>query len=140
MFDQSHQKAADLPTARTDTRLLLAEDQYINQKVVHRLLKKLGYAVDVVANGFEVLEAFEKQDYDVVFMDVMMPGMSGIEATKHIRDKEGNIPYIIALTANAREADRRSCLQAGMQDFLAKPIDIKALSDALERYFQTIEP
>ncbi len=120
---------------RKPRRILLAEDNLVNQRVILRLLERIGYRADVVSNGKEVLHALEKVAYDVVLMDVQMPEMNGIEATRRIREdrapKRG--PHIIALTANAMEEDRRRCLDAGMDDFVSKPIQLQMLVAALER-------
>ena|GEM_PF-1210251 len=116
-------------------RILLAEDNPINQKVTLRMLKKLGYSADIAANGIEVLQALEHQDYDVILMDVQMPEMDGIEATKAIRQRfVANGPGIIAVTAYALEGDREHYLKSGMDDYISKPIQIEELRAILERY------
>jgi CheY-like chemotaxis protein len=117
-------------------RILLAEDNPVNQKVALLTLRKLGYRADVAANGSEVLEAVTRQSYDVVLMDVQMPGMDGFEAARRLRQMFANSPSrprIIALTANAMETDRAECLAAGMDDYLAKPMKAGELKAALER-------
>ncbi|MBK1880771.1 CHASE domain-containing protein [Luteolibacter pohnpeiensis] len=116
-------------------RILLAEDNSVNQKVALHMLGRLGYRADVAGNGLEVLEAMERIPYDIILMDVQMPEMSGIEATEQIRAKLGDKtkPWIIALTANAMEEDSKLCSEAGMNDFLGKPIKIQDLSSALDR-------
>jgi CheY-like chemotaxis protein len=118
-------------------RLLLAEDNPVNQKVALRMLKKLGIRADVAATGLEVLQALERQAYDIVLMDVQMPEMDGFEATKAIRRRwlKSDI-YIIAVTAHAQEEDRRRCLAAGMDDYISKPVRIKELLSALALYPQ----
>jgi len=118
--------------------LLLAEDDPTSQKLVRAFLTKLGYAVDVAGNGHEVLKALHEKDYELILMDGMMPGMNGYEATAVIRDqgssvRNHNIP-IIALTANAMQADREKCISAGMDDYLAKPLEFAALVAILERW------
>jgi CheY-like chemotaxis protein len=114
--------------------ILLAEDNAVNQKVALHLLKRLGYRADVAANGLEVLEALRRQTYDVVFMDVQMPEMDGLTATQKICQEWGiNRPRIIAMTANAMQGDRQLCLDAGMDDYLSKPIRIESLSRALSK-------
>lgn len=116
-------------------RILLAEDNAINQKVAVRMLDRMGYRVDVVASGLEVLSAIEQIQYDIILMDVMMPEMDGIEATRRIRsDQNGAQPRIIALTANAMEDDRKQCMDAGMDDYLSKPIKPTMLEEALARW------
>jgi signal transduction histidine kinase/DNA-binding response OmpR family regulator len=120
---------------RIPLKLLLAEDNAVNQKLALKLLERMGYRADVAANGFEVLESLKRQHYDLVFMDVQMPEMDGLEATRQIRslfapDKQ---PYIVAMTANAMQGDREACLAAGMNDYVSKPIQVKELQAALER-------
>ena len=116
-------------------RVLLAEDNPINQKVALRILERMGYRADVAANGLEVLEAVARQAYDVILMDVQMPEMDGLEATReiHRRWPNGPRPRIIAMTANALQGDREICLAAGMDDYIAKPVRTDQLAAALER-------
>ncbi len=116
------------------TRILLAEDNRVNQKFAVLLLKKLGYQADVVSNGAEVLQALHSQSYDVVFMDVEMPEMDGLTATRQICEQwaAGERPRIIALTAYARRGDREQCLAAGMDDYMTKPIELPKLLQALQ--------
>jgi PAS domain S-box-containing protein len=120
---------------RLPLRLLLAEDNTVNQKLALRLLERMGYRADVVANGLEVLEALQRQRYDVILMDVQMPDMDGLEASRAIHQDwpVEQRPRIIAMTANAMQSDREECLAAGMADYLTKPIQIKALQETLER-------
>lgn len=113
--------------------LLLAEDNVVNQKVAMGMLDKLGHRADVVSNGLEAVRALTLRPYDIVLMDVQMPELDGIEATKTIRsDTTLQQPYIIALTANAMRGDRERCIAAGMNEYVTKPIDLTALSNALE--------
>ena len=114
-------------------RILLAEDNLVNQKVALRLLAQMGYRADVAANGVEVIAALNRQAYDVVLMDVQMPEMDGLEATRQIcaRWKKGERPHIIAMTANALQGDREMCLEAGMDDYVSKPIRVPDLMRAL---------
>ncbi len=116
-------------------RILLAEDNVVNQKVAMHLLQRLGYRADIAGNGLEVLEALRRQPYDVVLMDVQMPEMDGLTATEHICQEwhVGSRPQVIAMTANAMEGDRQVCLNAGMSDYLSKPIRIEALRCALSQ-------
>ncbi len=118
--------------------ILLAEDNAVNQKVALLMLKKLGYQADVVSNGLEVLDALRKQPYQIVFMDVQMPDMDGLTATKKIVEEwsETERPWIIAMTANAMEGDREACLDAGMNDYVTKPIKTDQLKEAFSRYDQ----
>ena len=125
----------------SNIRILLAEDNAINQKVAVRMLKRLGYRADVVASGLEVLNALSSIQYDIVLMDVMMPEMDGIEATRSIRSRpESHQPCIIALTANAMEEDRERCLAAGMDDYLPKPIKPELLEAVLKRWAYRLCP
>jgi len=116
-------------------RVLLAEDNVVNQRVGVAQLKQLGYHPDVVANGLEALSAVHRQTYDVILMDVQMPEMDGLEASRRIvRDVEpGRRPQIIALTANVFRADREACVAAGMDGFLSKPLCLDELQDVLSR-------
>jgi PAS domain S-box-containing protein len=120
---------------RLPLRILLAEDNTVNQKLALRLLERMGYRVDVVANGLEVLEALQRQSYDVILMDVQMPEVDGLEASRAIHEgwTAEQRPRIVAMTANVMQGDREECLDAGMDDYLTKPIQIKALQAALER-------
>jgi signal transduction histidine kinase/DNA-binding NarL/FixJ family response regulator len=116
-------------------RILLVEDNAVNQKVVLRILERHGYRADVAANGLEALEALRRQLYNVVLMDVQMPEMNGLEATRLIRERwpQERQPRIIALTAHALQGDCERLLAAGMDDYLSKPIAIEALMEALQR-------
>jgi PAS domain S-box-containing protein len=129
------QQTNEAPLAQTvPLRILLAEDNVVNQKVALSILQKLGYRADVAANGLEVLESLARQSYDVVLMDVQMPEMDGLETTRHICSEwpEAQRPYIIAMTANAMQGDRAACLEAGMDHYLSKPIRLPALIEALK--------
>lgn len=118
----------------SDLRILLAEDNTVNQKVTQKMLKKLGFMADVAANGVEVLQALDRQPYDVVLMDVQMPEMDGLEATKAIRLRCSEVPKIIAMTASALKGDREMCLDAGMDDYICKPVRIQDLARVLKGY------
>ena len=127
---------AAAPGAMRPDRVLLAEDNVVNQRVALLMLARLGYRADLAANGLEVLDALERQTYDVVLMDVQMPELDGLEASRQIRlaaPCEKPQPWIIALTANAMKEDREICLSAGMNDYLSKPIKSDELAAALER-------
>jgi PAS domain S-box-containing protein len=124
---------------RSQVGILLAEDNFTNQQVAVGILRKLGYSqVDIVTSGKEVLVALEQRRYAVVLMDVQMPEMDGLQATKIIRDEQSAVRQhdigIIAMTAHAMQGDREQCLQAGMNDYLTKPIDPAKLSEALEKW------
>jgi len=108
----------------------------VNQRVASSLLQRLGCRVDVVANGKEAVDTLEQIPYDIIFMDCQMPVMDGFEATKEIRRREGGELHstIIAMTANAMKRDREMCLDAGMDDYVAKPISKAALAELLKTY------
>ena len=116
-------------------RVLLAEDNFVNQKVALRMLARLGYRADLAANGHEVLAAVRRQSYDVILMDVAMPELDGLEATRRIRTMSpaDERPWIVALTANAMQGDRELCLAAGMDDYIRKPIKLSELAAALRQ-------
>jgi PAS domain S-box-containing protein len=128
-----------LPAPTHPERLLLAEDNVVNQKVALLMLAKLGYRADVAANGLEVLEAVARQHYDVIVMDVQMPEMDGLEASRQIQARwpeRRDRPWVIALTANAMQGDREACIAAGMDDYISKPIKTEELAAAIERAVQ----
>jgi signal transduction histidine kinase/CheY-like chemotaxis protein len=112
-------------------RILLVEDDVVNQKVARLLLARLGATCDVAANGFEGVEAVSTKDYDLVLMDVQMPELDGMEATRRIRALGGRQPRIVALTANTTNTERTACFSAGVDDFLAKPLDPEELRQVL---------
>ncbi|MBH9578447.1 GAF domain-containing protein [Inhella proteolytica] len=116
-------------------RILLAEDNVVNQKLALRLLSQMGYRADLASNGIEAIESLARQPYDVVLMDVQMPEMDGLEASRHITAKWGpqERPRIVAMTANAMQGDREACMAAGMDDYVTKPIRVEALVQALGR-------
>jgi len=128
---------------RLPLHLLLADDNVVNQKVALRLFDQMGYRIDIAGDGMEALEALKRKRYDIVFMDVQMPEMDGLEATRRIREAEKSMArdptatpplIIIAMTANAMTGDREKCLKAGMDDYLAKPVRPEAVQAALKRW------
>jgi len=122
-------------------RVLLAEDNEINQRITLRLLQKLGLAADAVVNGKDAVAALEKRSYDLVLMDCQMPIMDGFEATAIVRSREGANRHtlICALTANAMEGDRERCMAAGMDDYISKPVGLDKLQKAVNRWIHHIE-
>ncbi|MEL7531812.1 MAG: response regulator [Bacteroidota bacterium] len=144
VFEPSVLKETASPNAATqqvafnpEARILVAEDNMVNQKVAARMLDKLGLSYQLAANGQEALEAVLSMDFDVILMDVQMPVMDGYIATQEIRkiqDKLNSVPIIVAATANAMPEDEKRCLDAGMDDFIAKPIRLKSLQELLAKY------
>jgi CheY-like chemotaxis protein len=115
--------------------ILLAEDNVSSQKVVRQMLRRLDCTVDVVANGIEALQALQRQPYDLVLMDVRMPEMDGLEATRIIRRRwPEDGPKVIAITAYALEGDREKCLAAGMNDYISKPVKMEELAAILKKF------
>ncbi len=131
-------------TSKHKLRILLAEDNLVNQKVALKQLSNLGYCADVAANGEEVLQLLEKVPYDLIFMDCQMPVLDGFEATREIRRRQeisrfiGHNPVVIAMTANAMKEDREKCLNAGMDDYLSKPVSKEKLVSVLQRWSELI--
>jgi len=127
---------AAAPEAFASMRVLLAEDNLVNQRVAVAVLKKLGVAPALAENGLEACAAAEREPFDLILMDCQMPEMDGFEATRRIREREGGARRtpILAMTANAMPGDRERCLEAGMDDYLAKPIAIRDLKHALQRW------
>jgi CheY-like chemotaxis protein len=116
-------------------RILLAEDNLVNQKVAMHMLKRIGYQADIAMNGLEVLDLLQQNSYDVILMDLQMPKMDGLEATRQILTQfpPHQCPTIIAMTANALEGDREECLAAGMHDYVTKPVKLENLAQALNK-------
>ena len=135
------------PEQNPDVRILLAEDNPVNQRVALKQLKKLGFSADAVSNGNEVLSALQRVPYDIIIMDCQMPEMDGYEVTRRIRQSGGDsyihlrsAPFIVALTANAMQGDRERCLGLGMNDYLTKPLHLRDLESVLQRALRHIHP
>jgi PAS domain S-box-containing protein len=129
-------RALIAPSLRSQQiRVLIAEDNTVNQRVTVGQLKKLGYSADVVPDGLAVLRALDRTHYDIILMDCQMPEMDGYEATQRIRARTGDFPqpHIIAMTAHAMQGDREKCLAVGMNDYISKPVQLKTLAVALAR-------
>jgi len=117
--------------------LLLVEDNVLNQKLIFLTLSKYGFQIDVANNGKEAVDRLGKKNYDIILMDLMMPVMDGLEATRVIRDKEkdsGKKNIIIGLTANTYDADRDKCLQQGMDEYMVKPFDIEKFDEIIREF------
>jgi CheY-like chemotaxis protein len=119
-------------------KILLAEDNAVNQKVAKRVLTHLGYEVEIVNNGVEAIKAIAEKSYDLILMDIQMPEMDGLETTRYIRKQEleSQLPpiAIVAMTANATDDDQNVCRDAGMSDYISKPIQIDKLKNMLKQY------
>ncbi len=123
------------PSGTRFRRILVTEDNPVNQLIAQKQLERLGFVVDVAANGLEALAAIERESYDLVFMDCQMPMLDGYEATRRIRERLGgrHLP-VIALTAHDLASDREKCLAAGMDDYMAKPLYEDTLYEVLDRW------
>jgi CheY-like chemotaxis protein len=116
-------------------RILVAEDNLVNQEVILYILQKVGYEPKIVENGRQVIETLATRNYDIVLMDLQMPEMDGLEATRLIRNMAmAKQPVIIALTANTMQGDEAECLQAGMDDYIGKPVKLEELLAKLRRW------
>jgi CheY-like chemotaxis protein len=115
-------------------RILVAEDNLINQQLIRKILGNLGYVPYCVENGILAVEAEGEREYDMILMDVQMPEMDGLEATRRIRQRQGVRPVIVALTANAMRGDREECIRAGMDDYISKPVRLDELMRLLKRW------
>ncbi|MFN4149526.1 MAG: response regulator [Candidatus Sericytochromatia bacterium] len=119
-------------------KILIAEDNSVNQKLLSAMLKKLGYISDIASTGLEAIDAVKRQNYDLIFMDVQMPEMDGLEATKIIKNLMDKPPKIVALTANAMSGDAKMCIDAGMDDYMSKPVKIEAIQLSIEKWSKII--
>jgi CheY-like chemotaxis protein len=119
---------------RLPLRILVVEDNAVNQRIAVEILQGLGYRPALATDGHEAIAALERRPYDLVFMDVQMPGMDGLEATREIIRRSVRRPRIVAMTAHALSGDRETCLEAGMDDFIAKPVQISQVRAAIERW------
>ena len=124
----------DLQSQTKPMRILVAEDHPVNQKLAVRVLDRLGYHADLVSNGKEALDSVASGGYDLVFMDVQMPEMDGLEATRQIRAGGQRQPVIVAMTANAMNGDRDECIQAGMDDYICKPLNLDELTALMQKW------
>ncbi|RKO94520.1 CheY-like receiver domain-containing protein, partial [Blyttiomyces helicus] len=120
----------------TEKHVLIVNDNRINLKIAEKILKDLGYNTALAENGFEALSKVENGNYDAILMDVRMPIMDGYEATNKIRKSGNNVP-IIAVTANAMDGERENCKQAGMNDYLTKPLNKKVVGEMLQKWIVT---
>jgi CheY-like chemotaxis protein len=127
----THKLTGDF-AAKHPLRILIADDNPVNQILANRALTKLGYKPSIVGNGLEAVDAVSNGDVDLILMDVQMPEMDGFQATKTIRDTMKTQPWIIAVTANALQSDKQECIDAGMNDYISKPINFEVLVKALE--------
>lgn len=120
--------------------ILIAEDVQVNQMVAVAILERLGYTADVVENGAKAVEAIHKRSYNLILMDICMPQMDGLDATRQIRKSTGSSihPWIIAVTAHAILGDKEKCLAAGMNDYVTKPISMKTIAAAIDRYQECV--
>jgi PAS domain S-box-containing protein len=135
----AHVNARSSPDkSRNNIRILLAEDNIVNQRVAQSMLQKLGYHTDTVGNGTEAIKALEMMPYDLVLMDVQMPEVDGFEATRRIRDPRSSVLNheipVIAMTAYAMKGDKERCMEAGMNDYISKPVSVKALTETLKKW------
>jgi CheY-like chemotaxis protein len=120
----------------TSPKILIVEDSFVNQKTLLRILKQIGCTADVVSNGLQAIEAVATKNYDIVFMDMYMPEMDGLEATRKIVNSRfpSNRPRIIALTADSMSGDKDKCIEAGMDDYITKPVRIEEILSMLNRW------
>ncbi len=132
--------AAGIAASSLSLRILLAEDNLVNQRVAMTMLGKMGHGITLATNGLEALEQWRQSDFDLILMDVQMPEMTGLEATKQIRREEaiGTHVPIVAMTASAMSEDRDHCLAAGMDDFISKPVSSKVIEQIITATFSRL--
>jgi signal transduction histidine kinase/CheY-like chemotaxis protein len=130
----SEEKANEKSNLPPELSILIVEDDLINQKLAKRMFQKIGYETELAVNGEEAVAMAMHNNYDFIFMDIHMPKMDGIEACKQILVKHSNAPKIIAMTANVMEEDKKACFEAGMLDFLSKPMHIKDIYEVLQKH------
>jgi CheY-like chemotaxis protein len=137
---KNNTKEQDITSQKVfEGKILVAEDTATNQMLIKRLLTRAGLDVEIVADGKAAVESGMKEEFDVILMDIQMPGMSGLEATMALRDK-GLVTPIIALTAHAMKGDEEKCIKAGCSDYLSKPINVTKLMNILEKYLPVVAP
>jgi signal transduction histidine kinase/ActR/RegA family two-component response regulator len=136
-YNASHPEEQHQENTNKHLKILLAEDNRMNQLVARRIFEKIGYTIDMADNGILALEKMEMQDYDLVFMDIQMPEMDGLQATRYILERYGdNAPPVIAMTANVLSENEQECKEAGMKDFLSKPFTIERLEAIINKWGQ----
>lgn len=131
---------SDSQVPKQNLSILIAEDVAVNQMVAVAILERLGYSADVVENGAQAVEATQRKAYQLILMDICMPEMDGLDATREIRHTTGSPvqPWIVAVTAHAILGDKEKCLAAGMNDYVTKPISVKAIAAAIDRCQQSL--
>jgi hypothetical protein len=132
--------AAGIAASSLSLRILLAEDNVVNQRVAMTMLGKMGHGITLARNGLEALEQWRQKDFDLILMDVQMPEMTGLEATRQIRREEASGTHvpIVAMTASAMSEDRDHCLAAGMDDFISKPVSSKVIEEIITATFSRL--
>ncbi len=138
MPDSESTQAVTRPESAQALRILMAEDNAINQRVGKLILQRAGFQIDLVSDGSEAVQAHAAQPYDLILMDCQMPTMDGLEASRQIRQLDQKQPVIIAVTANALVGEREKCLAAGMDDYLSKPFQAEQLISLVKQWAATI--
>lgn len=140
LASSSAEESGSRPRPDASPRILMAEDNAINQKVGKLILQRAGFSIDLVGDGCEALEAHRANPYDVILMDCQMPSMDGFEASRQIRLLKQRQPVIIAVTANALLGERERCLNAGMDDYLSKPFQAEQLVAVVKKWVRQARP